>query len=345
MGKDRASNMELLRIIAMILVMIVHASVYTMNGLPRTEHVHSDVIPSLCVFFFDGLSIVCVNVFVMISGWFGIKYKLRSLVKLVFQVLFFTILIFIVLVIYNPEEYNNLNSISYIFLIPGPHLWFVKVYITLMLFSPVLNYFVEYATSKQLLSVILSFFIFQTIYGWLFMEATPWIGGGYSVTSFVGLYLLARYIRLYGLPFVNQSFLIGVMIYVGIALFHAVLAFIVTYKGIPIAGRLFTYTNPLVIIQSVALLMAFDKIEMKNKYINRIASSVFAVYLLHGHELILRGFYGPFFVQSYRNNSFAIYLIHAIGFMTAIFVVSIAIDKIRQCLWNLINRTCVVWEK
>lgn len=334
MVKVRQSNMELLRIVAMILVMIVHASVYTMNGLPTVENVHNVPLPSFSVFFFDGLSIVCVNVFILISGWFGVKFKLMSIAKLIFQVLFFTLLVFIALSIYDVGEYLNLESFSYIFLIPGPQLWFVKAYVVLIIFAPVLNSFVEHASRKQLLSVILVFFIFQSIYGWIFMDSTPWIGGGYSVTSFVGLYMLARYVRLYGIAFDHRPANFWIIVYLGIALFHALLAFAVTYKGMPIAGRLFTYTNPLVIVQSLALLLAFSKMKINSKVVNGLASSAFAVYLVHGHEQILRDFYGPFFVQSFRNNSFGIYLLYAICFIIFIFVVSIIIDRIRMWIWN-----------
>ena len=37
---------------------------------------------------FESLAIVCVNVFVLISGWFGIRPKWKSVTNFLFQVFF-----------------------------------------------------------------------------------------------------------------------------------------------------------------------------------------------------------------------------------------------------------------
>ncbi len=73
--KQRLVSFELLRIFAMLMVLGLHAnfaalhvpdaySILTFSGIGRV----------LC----QSLCIVAVNVFVMISGWFGIKPSMRG---------------------------------------------------------------------------------------------------------------------------------------------------------------------------------------------------------------------------------------------------------------------------
>ena len=86
--KQRDSNMELLRIIAMLLVMIVHADFRALS-CPSTLDTNLYPDSSFLRFFVESVSIICVNVFVLLSGWFGIRLKKERLLELGFQVLFF----------------------------------------------------------------------------------------------------------------------------------------------------------------------------------------------------------------------------------------------------------------
>ena len=89
--KERSSNFELLRIIAMVLVLIIHVLIC----LPRPTNslVVEEPYKALAFYLTDSISIICVNIFVLISGWFGINLKLRKLNSLLFQILFFGIFI------------------------------------------------------------------------------------------------------------------------------------------------------------------------------------------------------------------------------------------------------------
>lgn len=118
---------------------------------------------------------------------------------------------------------------------------------------------------------------------------------------------------------------------------NASLGFLVTRLGVPIAGRIFTYTNPLVIIQSLALLIGFSKLSFQNKLINWVASSCLAVYLLHANELILRPYYGTTIKNWYLQENHLTFLFHTVLFISLIFIASILIDKIRIRLFQMMR--------
>jgi len=191
--KTRDSNMELLRLVAMLLVMMVHAS-YRALPPPTQEAIANGPVSMFLQIAVESFSVVGVNVFVMLSGWYGIRLRWSRLLELLFQVAFFAVLCM--------SAYYALTGT----LPPSPYLsilmlhegdyWFVKTYVALYLLSPVLNAFVQTATQRQMAVTILSLFAFQWVYGWVF-EATTWLRAGYSLPSFVCLYLLARYLNVY----------------------------------------------------------------------------------------------------------------------------------------------------
>ena len=66
----------------------------------------------------------------------------------------------------------------------------------LYLFAPVINSFIENASKKQVQIFLISFYLFQTVYAWISPNGAAFFQTGYSSISFIGLYMLARYIRL-----------------------------------------------------------------------------------------------------------------------------------------------------
>lgn len=88
--KVRESNIELLRNISMFMILVIHANFV---ALPRIEYgeLVSNSIPSVTRFFIESLGIVAVNVFVFISGWFGINVTKKRVFSFIYLVLFFTV--------------------------------------------------------------------------------------------------------------------------------------------------------------------------------------------------------------------------------------------------------------
>lgn len=334
--KKRDSNFELLRIIAMFLVMISHATFLAL-GVPTYEDSINIPYSSFGIFLSQSFSTACVNIFVLLSGWFGIKVNLKRFSEFIFQVFFFTSIIFIGLYIYSSNLVTNTDTLLTFFMFHSSDYWFVKAYIGLYLFSPILNTFAERASQKQLGYFLISFFIFQTIYGWVSIDGVQWIGGGYSAVSFFFLYLAAKYTRQYLLPDINKiSQKLYITVYISIVLFIAILAFIVTRLGIPIAGRLFSYTNPLVLLESLLLVIIFSRISIKSKIINWVGISCFSVYLLHANELLLRPYYGKIINSFSITESVECFLISTTFFILGVFLISILLDKVRIAVWNII---------
>ena len=93
-NSNRQSNMELLRIVAMFLVLIVHAD-FAALGHPTYDQAVNETAVTLWRYIFEGLAIVCVNVFVLLSGWFGIRPSVKGFSKFIFQVFFFSLALYL----------------------------------------------------------------------------------------------------------------------------------------------------------------------------------------------------------------------------------------------------------
>lgn len=332
--KRRDSNMELLRILAMLIIMIVHADFRALN-VPSSSDALIEPFPTLGKLIVESFSIIGVNVFVLLSGWYGIKVRKERFLEFLFQIIFFICLCYLFISIYHQHFVSP--SISYFLMVGEWNYWFIKCYLFLYLFSPVLNAFVEKSTKNHFFVLLASFYIFQTIYGWV--GNVSWFHNGYSGISFLGLYLLARYLRLYPCKWIQFDKKYDLLIYVAFSLFNTTIAFLsLRYNLIPYKITFFyQYTSPFVILSSVFFLLYFTKLKINyNPYINWIASSCFAIYLLHSNSYLAR-YYDGFIVFLYNRCDNPLFIIYVLSFIFMVFIACIIIDKIRIALWKTIQ--------
>ncbi len=330
----RLSNIELLRITAMVMVMLYHVFPGTIGF--SYERIHDYPVDSVIGFGIESLSVVCVDVFVFISGWFGIRVNTRKLLELCFQTLFFAVLVYAVLLAIAPEKYLHWDAASTLLCLHADDYWFVKAYIGLMIFAPVLNAFLEHTTEKSLRWVLIAFYCFQTLYGWLSINGVSWIAGGYSCFSFIGFYLLAHYVRHFMPVIQHTNKYVWLALYLLIAFGQMLLASLLTWWNIPVAGRLFTYTNPLVILQTVALFLFFRQLKFESNLINHIAKGSLAVYLLHVHPLVLHDYYGRWVFDLYQSEHRLTFTAAFVTLMIGIFALAVLLDGIRRRLSSLL---------
>lgn len=332
--KGRDSNMELLRIVAMLLVMMVHAD-FRALPVPSCEETHTDMLSSFLRFFTEGASIICVNVFILLSGWYGIRFKVSRLAEFLFQVLFFGVVCCLVYVIFNPGKVGVVEAIANIFLFKGWAYWFVKAYLGLYILSPVLNAFVKAVSQKEFCWFLFLFYFFQTLYGWM-SNGAMYFMEGYSALSFSGLYLLARYVRLYPNRYTRLQRQYDMIIYGILTLVMSVSAFVITYLDIPEAGSLlWKYTSPLVIVSALHFLLFFSKISFSNKFVNYVAASSFAIYLIHSNAFLAKPYYDDIIKGwFYSQDSTLMFICMTAGLLAGYFVVAILLDKVRIFCWR-----------
>jgi len=336
MGESiRQSNMELLRLLAMFLILLLHANNTVFNKLDAMTLVSRPTY-ALSILLIESLANVSVNVFVLISGWFGIKAKLRGISNVVFQPVFYSVLFILAALAFGFSEPFHPKSLANVFLFTKNY-WYIKAYIGLYILSPVLNAYVETASTKQMLVILSLFFTYQAVYGC--SESAPDFYLGYSIISFCGLYLLGRYLRIHTTKIKELAKAYYISAYISIAILITALAFIAIKADSSgfLKRTVFAYCNPLVIVQSAALLLLFNRFSFQNKAINWAAVSCLSVYLIH-ENINLQQLFRQTAHTIYTGNIFLISFMEIIVYIAVVFAASILLDQLRIAVWKRIER-------
>lgn len=322
----------------MILVLVSHAS-YTSLEPPTQFDISTSWDSAFLRALTESLSAVCVNAFILISGWYGIKARLDRFAELFFQVIFISISIYAVMRLLGLIQALGLNMWLELLLIKHRGYWFVKAYFILYLFAPVLNTFVDNVRREQLKIFLIAFFMIQLIYG--FYHYGGWYAGGYSPLSFMGLYLLARYMRLYPNRYTQFNKNADLFLYFFISVLTAVCSLALTNvfgKGETV---LFLYSSPLVILSAVFFFLFFTKLSFYNSMVNWLAASCFAVYLVHNSPFVFHAYYIDLIKQWFVTESRVYFILYSLGLIVVYFVFSILFDKVRIVAWDVLRRSYI----
>lgn len=326
---QRDSNIELLRIIAMLMVLILHADFQAL-GQPSAVDIASKPASSAIRVLLEMMSLGAVNIFVLISGWFTIKPSVKGFISFIFQWVFFSVGIYAVSVLLGSTQITLKEFARCFSLISADTYWFIPSYMCLYLFAPVLNTFISNTSKREHLIVIMCFFIYQTIYSFVGAGAS-FLMKGYSALSFMGLYLLASYVRrYYRIEIVSKQ--LYLYCYFALSVVLTLVFLIGVLLGYDsIASRMTCYSNPLLILASLSLLLFFVKISFKSNCINWISKSCFAVYLLHSSPFL---YYNAYLrsISIYQGYPFRIIYVVLLWFIVAILV-----DKVRLKVWDSLS--------
>lgn len=345
-GKTRQSNFELLRIIAMLLVLVVHADFFSI-GMPDTQDIQAHPLASTMRFVTQSLALVCVNLFIFISGYFRIRLKRKSILNFLFMVLFWRA---IVIALYMaapglwPVEPNFSRFGLIKMIVPGYDDWFVESYIILMFLSPIINSFLDSHSPGQIWRFAIAYCSFQFAASWA-LETYPQFIHGYSALSFIGLYALGAAARSKAPLRAGQEvkclgLYLALSVFAGVAATLAIRHVGSTTPAGNIVDRMFgAYNGVPIVAASFALFLFFKQLSFSSRIINTTAGSAFAVYLFHMHPLV-RPVYAYVCQTLFNDYGTWEYLALVSLFVVSVFAVSVLVDLIRRWLWGLLAPTC-----
>ncbi len=326
--KKRESNLELLRILAMLLIVLGHY-VYWGIGDLKTDSFINDLIFNFLVL--GGK--IGVNIFVFISSWFLVdsKFNLKKIIDLFLKVKIYAF-IFLIIAILLKESLSLKKIIISLFPIIFKNYWFITCYMMLYIIFPYLNIMLYRITKnelKSLLMVLLLIFCFlQTFIGTrLFYSEFIWFIILYFITFYLKKYCILR----------NKEFFkkISIIIY----MFIFIGSYIFKYFNLrfSLAGE-YTITGLLV---SVTIFCYFLQLNLGyKKYINFVSLGTLSVYLIHenifGRDIIWNKILKT---SEVVNFNLGLVIIHIIVSTLLIFIFGILTDKIINFLLNnIFNR-------
>ena len=300
-GIVRKSNIELLRIVAMLMIILHHLVI---KGADTCGYLTPyNISDGLLGEVINSLIISGVDLFILISGYFGSRNITYNIIRLILDVAIYGLICFAVSMILGTSfSVKNLISSMSIF-----NNWFVLHFILLLMFSPILESALSNIQIRTLRVWIILLTIVNVIFGW---GKGVFNIDGYNVMNFIFIYMLGRYLKLERTVFLPQLRKYPILIYlVSSAMVSCI--FVVCYifidKHAP-ATRIFGYNNPFIILSAMCLFCLFEKIKWQKKWINEVAKCAFPVFLLHtgisiqpirnmfGHEIYAMFGYGGLFL-------------------------------------------------
>lgn len=330
--RKRDSNIEVLRLLSMFMVLALHAN-YASLGEPAPEEAARSPLPAFTRILAEQLCIVAVNVFVMISGWFGIRPTLKGMANILFQVCFYSIAITAAYPVLTGESLPLSAVFDSLYL--GSCYWFIPAYLVLYVLSKPLNAFVVSATAKELGAFCLCYFTLELLYG--LPVDSGGFAKGYSALSFIGLYVLARYLRKHGRILTGFRPATCFLAYLCVTLSCSAVIFALRLCGLHTSLGMQAYLSPTAVFCAACLLLGFTRLDIDSPTANRLATSCLAIYLIHAHPLATP-YYTLAMKRLYDTFNGPLCLLAMGSSLAAIGLACLLADRIRLAAWNAICR-------
>lgn len=327
-GKQRQSNFELLRIVAMVLIVSLHYQEFGFI-LPETQTVTANY---LLLRFLGFGGHMAVDIFVLISGYFMVNqhFSMKKAIKLWVQTAFYALAFAVIFFAFGKA---GLRDLADAFFAPANGMyWFITTYLLLYILSDFINVMIH-ALSREKLCLLI--WIMLTVVSLLptFLSIRP---GASNLFLFVTLYIIGAYIRLYSPKFFESKrcLLYGVGFHWLCFIASAVL--LAFREKIPVLGRvadrMSSVTDATIILSAVLIFAGFKNLKIKDSaFINTLAASAMGVYLIHAnpfanHLIWVDILHTPAYLDS------PILIVHALGSIAAVYISCTLIDLLYRRL-------------
>lgn len=294
MEKKRDSGIEMLRILAMLMVIGVHIFAYGKYFDRACEYkgIVADSAYFLKLFFRPA-----VNIFVIITGYFmvhasfNLKKSYGRLLSIYGVIFFYSVITGIIALTISPSSKNDLSDSVIIwkslFPVSSQQWYFLTDYFFMCLFAPFLNIILQKIEKREYQAFILLTTFIMVIWPTLYsLKPFSQVFSGYghyvlasgkNVFSFLYIYALGGYVGLYAREKKRPRF-----IYLFLTVFCVFLNYMAWMSigaDYDIVGM--NYTNPLIVLSTVFSLLFFKDMHFYSKIVNVLASTTIGIYAFH----------------------------------------------------------------
>ncbi len=291
-NKRRMPNLDLLRCVAMMMVVVLH---YLGKGnlLPDlTERGMGAA--GAAAWLLESFCIVAVNVYMLISGYFlcTTSFKVSRLLQLWLQIWFYSVtfgLLGALTGVLKGTSFDFHYLLTLLFPVTMEHYWFLTAYIFLYLLLPFVGMAVKKMTKQQLqiaAGLLLVVFCMAKSILPVRLETDQ---RGYDCLWYLCVFLTGAYMRRFGVPFLEKKRR-GIFLYTGGCLFIFAGTFLLREVYLR-TGRMemlikvcLEYNHILAFLAAAGLFTAFCRLRIQGspaKIIGTIAPYTLGVYLIH----------------------------------------------------------------
>ena len=355
-SKLRNSNLELYRILLMLLIIAQH---YVVNSnLANTINDNPETSNSIFYMLFGAWGKTGINCFVLITGYFMCtkKITLRKFLKLFLWTLTYCILITTTFILFDYHPLGYTKLLYQVIPLTNLTTGFVSCFLVFYLCIPFLNVLISNISKQQHLWIIILLLFIYTLHGSIHhlnvkMNYISW---------FCTLYFISSFLKLYPNKKDNDAKFWGYMTAVswGISILSIIFIsriqiwtnnpydFKENYFYISDSNSVLALTN------GITSFMLFKNIKIKyNKWINTIATSTLGVLIIHANSATMRHWLWIDIIDSAGHYNSRFYWLYAIGCVIGIYIICTIIDQIRMRtietpLLNYTESLCLkIWHR
>ena len=186
---QRNSNLEMLRIVSMLMIIIFHLLIHAGIADPKEPTLNTLVSTVGCTF-----GLAAVVAFTMITGYFMVTQKITvtKILRLLVEVWFYSIAIGVLALILLGSPIDETWIKATFFPIFTDQYWFISAYVMLVILSPFINKCLNSITAKQHLLLVLVLLVIS--FG-LFSIHTTFVMSKHL--TLIVVYIIAAFIRLH----------------------------------------------------------------------------------------------------------------------------------------------------
>ena len=278
----RNSNLELLRILAMLGVIVLHYNNTDIGG--GFAYFAEGSLNYYLLYFLESIDISAVDLFVLISGYFMCMSPKRNMIKplkLLVQVIIFReagyIASYALAVIPAGGSLLSVDLLKGMLVSLVPNNYFVILYIALYFISVYLNRIFETLDEKklrQMIIILVLLFSVWVTFADVLSAATniTWTGlstvgingsqGGYIIVNFALLYCIGAYLRkISEKKYSMRNLLAGYFVTIVLLTIWSISNMLFGWRISQIAWE---YCNPLVILSAVLLFLIFRQLSLQD---------------------------------------------------------------------------------
>ena len=290
MKQERNYGIDLLRIVAIYMILILH--ILGQGGVLKNIWIEADCYEA--AWTMELMAYCAVNCYALISGYVGLnsRFKLSNLFLIWGQVVFISVVSLAIFACFGTDITGS-NLLDACLPVASGTYWYFTAYFCLYLLTPFINKLIQELNGKALgcLSIILLFlfsFMPTVLRRDMFLidngYSPVWLGVLYIFGAILGKYkdrirtnkwvLLGGYVAAVAFTVVSKFVLFHLNFFYGFTMYDDFI--------------LIRYNSPTMVIASLCLLLLFANLNVKkiSKVIKLLAPATFGVYIIHTEPFV-----------------------------------------------------------
>lgn len=342
MGEKRSSSFELLRLVAMFMVVLGHCALASAQNVEPYLGIIDNIGWGIWAF-----TACAVNLFFLLTGYFSksSNFKLSRVLKIWLTTIFYSIVLYLVISL-AMGSFAVLDGMEYVFPVFLKKYWYMQTYIVVALVAPFIIYALERLDTRKISFLVCVLILFFSVHQtFIKVSVTLDTTQGYGFIWACCLLVVGHWIRRIQDKVISKLpavvYLMGYIL-ISCAIF-ATNCLIVKFdiaQGVTSRGNFYAYNSLSVFLQSICLFCAFVRLSEKKQYwkgINYLSRNTLAVYLISAHPLLLYPLWNKYFNMSQWWGKPVTYIILAFVLTAFVMIVCIFIDKAVDRVYQMIG--------